>query len=161
MAKKSGHLTKRIKTVILTNIYWQILLREKNIPFYEERRIKRDRRLLSLFRLIKTMKGDPLMASSSKLERDFQANLIRELKTMFPGCMVMKLDSGYIQGIPDLLVLHEDKWATLECKKYRGAKKQPNQKYYVGRMDEMSFSRFICPENKEEVLYELQQTFKP
>ena len=100
------------------------------------------------------------MASSSKLERDFQANLIRELKTMFPGCMVMKLDAGYIQGIPDL-VLFENRWATLECKKVAGAKKQPNQEYYVGRMNEMSFSRFICPENKEEVLYELQQTFKP
>ena len=100
------------------------------------------------------------MASSSKLERDFQANLIRELKTMFPGCMVMKLDSGYIQGIPDLLVLFENRLATLECKKIAGAKKQPNQEYYVGRMNEMSFSRFICPENKEEVLYELQQTFE-
>jgi hypothetical protein len=100
------------------------------------------------------------MASSSKLERDFQANLIRELKTMFPGCMVMKLDSGYIQGIPDLLVLFENRWATLECKKVASAKKQPNQEYYVGRMDEMSFSRFICPENKEEVLHELQQAFK-
>ena len=100
------------------------------------------------------------MASSSKLERDFQANLIRELKTMFPGCMVMKLDSGYIQGIPDLLVLFKNRWATLECKKHKGAKKQPNQEYYVGRMNEMSFSRFICPENKEEGLYEIQQTFK-
>lgn len=100
------------------------------------------------------------MASGSKLERDFQANLIQELKTMFPGCMVMKLDSGYIQGIPDLLVLFENRWATLECKKVAGAKKQPNQEYYVGRMDEMSFSRFICPENKEEVLHELQQAIK-
>jgi len=101
------------------------------------------------------------MVRGSKLERNFQANLIRELKTMFPGCMVMKLDSGYIQGIPDLLVLHNNKWATLECKKYKSAKKQPNQEYYVRLMDEMSFSRFICPENKEEVLHELQQTFKP
>jgi hypothetical protein len=100
------------------------------------------------------------MASSSKLERDFQSNLIRELKMLFSGCMVMKLDSGYIQGIPDLLVLYKNKWATLECKKFTNAKKQPNQKYYVGLMDEMSFSRFICPENKEEVLYELQQAFK-
>ncbi len=100
------------------------------------------------------------MASSSKLERDFQANLIRELKELFSGCMVMKLDSGYIQGIPDLLILFEDKWATLECKKVAGAKRQPNQEYYVGRMEEMSFSRFICPENKEEVLDELQQAFK-
>lgn len=101
------------------------------------------------------------MANSSKLERDFQACLIRELKTLFSGCMVMKLDSGYIQGIPDLLVLYEDKWATLECKKLAGAKRQPNQDYYVGLMNEMSFSRFICPENKEEVLYELQQAFTP
>ena len=101
------------------------------------------------------------MASSSKLERDFQSSLIKELKKIFPGCMVMKLDSSYIQGIPDLLILYKDKWATLECKKNRGAKKQPNQEYYVGRMNEMSFSRFICPENKEEVLRELQQTFKP
>ena len=100
------------------------------------------------------------MAAGSKLERDFQSSLIKELKTMFPGCMVMKLDSGYIQGIPDLLVLFKNRWATLECKKVVGAKKQPNQEYYVGRMDEMSFSRFICPENKEEVLHELQQAIK-
>jgi hypothetical protein len=93
------------------------------------------------------------------LERDFQSNLIKELKNMFPGCMVMKLDSSYIQGIPDLLVLYENKWATLECKKYQNAHKQPNQRYYVEKMNEMSFSRFIYPENKEAVLNELQQAF--
>ena len=98
--------------------------------------------------------------TTTKLERDFQANLIKELKNIFVGCIVTKLDSGYIQGIPDLLVLYQDKWATLECKKYAGARKRPNQEYYVGLMNEMSFSRFICPENKEEVLYELQQALK-
>ena len=72
----------------------------------------------------------------------------------------MKNDPTYIQGIPDLLVLYRDKWASLECKKSVNAKKQPNQEYYVGCMNEMSFSRFICPENKEEVLNELQQSFK-
>ncbi len=94
------------------------------------------------------------------LESNFQSKLIRELKDRFPGCIVSKNDSSYIQGIPDLLILYEDKWATLECKKDAKAKKQPNQEYYVGRMNEMSFSRFICPENKEEVLNELQQTFE-
>lgn len=94
------------------------------------------------------------------LERDFQASLIRELKIMFPDCIVTKLDSGHIQGIPDLLILYKDKWGTLECKKSAIAKRQPNQEYYVGLMNKMSFSRFICPENKEEVLYELQQTFE-
>lgn len=93
------------------------------------------------------------------LESQFQAKLIKELKKLFPGCIVMKSDSGYLQGIPDLLILYNDKWATLECKQNAGAKKQPNQEYYVGKMDEMSFSRFICPENKEEVLHDLQQSF--
>lgn len=97
------------------------------------------------------------MARSSRLESGFQDKLRAELKEMFPGCMVFKMDQ--VQGIPDILVLHEDKWASLECKRSSKAKRQPNQEYYVGRMNEMSFSRFICPENKEEVLSELQQAF--
>lgn len=99
------------------------------------------------------------MAGNEKLERDFQAKLIKELKIIFPGSLVTKLDSSYIQGIPDLLILYRDKWAILECKKSIDAKRQPNQEYYVGKLNEMSFSRFICPENKEEVIYELKQIF--
>ena len=79
---------------------------------------------------------------------------------MFPECIVMKNDPDYIQGIPDLIILYKDRWATLECKKNLRAKKRPNQEYYVGQMNKMSFSRFICPENKEDVLNELQQSFK-
>ena len=96
----------------------------------------------------------------SNLERDFQSVLIKELKKMFPGCIVMKNDSSYIQGIPDLLILYKDKWASLECKKSSRAKKRPNQEYYVGQMNEMSFSRFIYPENKEDVLNELFKAFE-
>lgn len=96
-----------------------------------------------------------------KLERDFQAKLIKELKKLFVGCLVMKLDSGYIQGIPDLLILYKNKWAILECKKSANATKQPNQEHYVGLLNEMSFSRFIYPENKEEVLSDLLKAFKP
>lgn len=94
------------------------------------------------------------------LESEFQAKLIKEIKTRFPGCVVMKSDSSYIQGIPDLLILYKDKWATLECKKSANSKRQPNQEYYVGMMNDMSFSRFICPENKEEVLNDLQHAFQ-
>ena len=97
------------------------------------------------------------MARSSRLESGFQDRLIETLKALFPGCMVFKMDR--IQGIPDLLVLYGEKWASLECKRSAGAKRQPNQEYYVGKMDEMSFSRFVSPENKEEVLDELQQKF--
>ena len=97
------------------------------------------------------------MARSSRLESGFQDRLINKLKDLFPGCMVFKMDQ--IQGIPDLLVLYKNKWASLECKRSAGAKRQPNQEYYVGKMNEMSFSRFVSPENKEEVLNELQQVF--
>lgn len=95
-----------------------------------------------------------------KRESKFQSELKKELKQMFPGCIVTKLDSGDIQGIPDLLILYKDKWATLENKRDAKASKRPNQDYYVDKMNEMSFSRFIYPENKEEVLYDLQQAFK-
>ena len=94
------------------------------------------------------------------LESKFQAKLIKELKNKFEGCIVTKLDSSLIQGIPDLLVLYKNKWATLECKKNATASKRPNQEYYVNKMNEMSFSRFIYPENKEEVLNELERSFK-
>lgn len=95
-----------------------------------------------------------------KKESDFQKNLKKELKKLFPGCFITKLDSGDIQGIPDLLILYKDKWATLENKRARNAKKQPNQEYYVDMMDKMSFSRFIYPENKDEVLNELKNKFR-
>lgn len=97
---------------------------------------------------------------ATKKESSFQANLIKDLEKIFDGCVVMKLDPNYLQGIPDLLVLYKDKWATLECKKQANAHKQPNQNYYVDKMNKMSFSRFVCPENKEAVLNELQQAFR-
>lgn len=93
-------------------------------------------------------------------ESDFQKGLIKDLKAKFPGCMVLKNDANYIQGVPDLLVLYESKWAALECKKQESASKRPNQPYYISKMNDMSFARFISPENKEEVINELQRTFK-
>ena len=46
-----------------------------------------------------------VMRGENVLEKNFQSKLIKELKEMFDGCIVTKLDSGHIQGIPDLLVL--------------------------------------------------------
>lgn len=97
------------------------------------------------------------MARSSRLESGFQDQLCRDLKRIFPGCKTFKMDQ--FQGCPDILVLYRNKWAMLECKKSANAKRQPNQEYYVGVFDKMSFSRFIYPENKEEVLRDLQQAF--
>lgn len=93
-------------------------------------------------------------------ENRFKTNLIKEIKAMFPGCMVMHLDPNEIQGIPDLLILYKDKWAVLEGKDYANASHRPNQDYYVDLMNRMSFAAFIYPENKEDVLYELQEAFR-
>lgn len=93
------------------------------------------------------------------MESRFKTNLIKDIKQLFPGCMVMHLDPTEIQGIPDLLVLYRDRWATLEGKDYADAPVRPNQPYYVELMDDMSFSRFIYPENKDVVLDELYLYF--
>ena len=94
-----------------------------------------------------------------KKESKFQSELIKEIELIFPGCIVIKNDS--VQGYPDLLILYGGRWAALECKRNQNSTKRPNQDYYVNKYNEMSFSRFIFPENKEEVLHELQQALLP
>ena len=94
------------------------------------------------------------------LENRFKTKLCNELEEMFPGCIITHLDPNEIQGIPDLLILYNSQWASLEGKKSEDAPNRPNQEYYVRRMNNMSFSRFIYPENKEEVLDELQRFFQ-
>ena len=86
------------------------------------------------------------------LENTFKTGLVKELKSRFPGCIV--------QGIPDLVVLYEDTWAALEGKKSARAFHRPNQDYYVEKMNEMSYAAFIYPENKEEILNELERSFQ-
>lgn len=94
-------------------------------------------------------------------ENVYQAKLIKKIKNLLPEAIVMKNDPTYIQGIPDLTIINGNKWATLEVKKSATAKPRPNQKEYVEKMNNMSFSRFIFPENESEVLDELQQALKP
>lgn len=91
------------------------------------------------------------------LERDFQAALIHDLKVMFPGCIIVKTD---LQGFPDRIVLWGSRWAALEVKKSAHAIHQPNQDEYVDRLNVMSFASFIFPENRDEVLSDLQYTFR-
>ncbi len=93
------------------------------------------------------------------LESNFQSSLIKEIKDKFPGCVVLKNDSSYIQGIPDLSILYKDRWAMLEVKKNKTAKRQPNQEYYVNKMNDMSYATFVYPENKEQVMNDLNRMF--
>jgi len=95
------------------------------------------------------------------LESEFQSKLIKQLESIFKGCVVLINDPNIIQGFPDLLILYKKKWAALECKTSKYASMQPNQEYYVDLLDGMSFASFIYPENKERVLNELQRAFEP
>lgn len=96
----------------------------------------------------------------AKLESKFQSGLKKRLREEFPGCFVMKNDPNDIQGIPDLTVLYGPKWATLECKRSKDStNRQPNQEYYVEKMNEFGFSRFIFPENEDEVINDLRKHF--
>ena len=93
-------------------------------------------------------------------ESRFQKLLIDEIKERLPGCIVIKNDPNYIQGIPDLLVLYKNRWAALEVKRGAYEHHQPNQDYYISVMDEMSYASFIYPENKEDVLDEMEQSLR-
>ena len=99
-----------------------------------------------------------LLSRSKHKESGCQDGLRKDLEELLPGCMIFKMDQQ--QGIPDLLVLYKDKWLSLECKKSKDADHQPNQDYYVDEMNRMSFSRFIYPENKGEILNEIRRSFK-
>jgi hypothetical protein len=95
------------------------------------------------------------------LESRYQAKLIKTLTAMFPGCEIIKMDPQRQQGILDLLILFGKKWASLEVKASATADVQPNQPYYVEKLNGMSFAAFIHPENEAEVLNALQQAFTP
>lgn len=97
---------------------------------------------------------------STKLERDYQAYLIDRLKELFPGCQVLKNDTGYQQGIPDLSFFYGEFWAWLEVKAHAGAREQPNQDYFIDYADRCSFGAFIYPENEGAVLRDLQQALR-
>lgn len=97
------------------------------------------------------------------LESRYQADLIKKLRELFPGCFILKNDTDYMQGVPDLLVLVGDRWAMLEVKRIRprsSADFEPNQEWYLEQLNDMSYAACIYPENEQEVLDDLQQAFR-
>ncbi len=92
-------------------------------------------------------------------EAQYQKKLIRKIKTIFPGCVVIKNDSSYQQGFPDWTIFYGEKWATLEVKKEEGSAQRPNQEHFISQLNAMSFSAFIFPENEEEILSEMERAF--
>lgn len=89
-------------------------------------------------------------------ERDYQRKLIKKLERMFPDCVILKNDASYLQGIPDLVIFHKDRYAFLEVKASKDSPTQANQPYYVDKLGRMSFAAFVYPENEREVLSALR-----
>jgi hypothetical protein len=94
-----------------------------------------------------------------RVESPFQRKLIQEIRVLFPGCVILKNDANYLQGVPDLIVLWHEHYAMLECKSSISAVHQPNQDEYVDLFHSWSFSAFVYPQNKDQVLDELQRAF--
>lgn len=100
------------------------------------------------------------------LESKFQADFIKDLRDLFPGCIIVKGNSEYLQGIPDVLLLYRNNWAALEMKRSIAEMEKcvrtnnpPNQAWYVETMNHMSFSAFVYPENREEIIHALCDSF--
>lgn len=96
-----------------------------------------------------------------RLEGDYKPQLIERIEARFPGCVILKNDEQFFHGIPDMLILYGDRWAMLEVKRGARARRRPNQPYWVEQFDRMSFAAFICPENEEDVLNDLEHAFRP
>ena len=94
------------------------------------------------------------------LENKFKQILKEEIEYRIPNSIVIFLDPTYFQGIPDLLILFKKKWAMLEVKKSKKESYQPNQEWYIALFNKMSFASVIYPENKEEVLNEMERALR-
>ena len=94
----------------------------------------------------------------------FKKKLIAELEKEFPDCLITKLEADFNTWIPDVLIVDGPRWATLEVKASKADVTKPRknkeaQDYYVKKMRRMSYSSYVYPENKEEVLNELKVHF--
>ena len=101
-------------------------------------------------------------------ESDYQHDVLKKIKLLLnykntdkkDNCIIMKEDPRYIQGIPDWIILYKNKWATLEIKRSKHEKHQPNQDNYVDKMNYMSCSYFLFPENEIYVIKHLLLFFE-
>lgn len=95
------------------------------------------------------------------LENKFQSDLIKDLGILFDGCLILKNDANYKQGIPDLIIIYSDRYAFLEVKRTKDAHHQPNQDYYVNKINQMGgYANFVYPENKQQILNDLLEYFR-
>lgn len=97
--------------------------------------------------------------SDAKLEAETQAAFVKRLRKSFERVLILKNDSGYLQGIMDLTVILPGAIIFIEVKPYVGAPYEPNQEYYLDLVQQFGFfSCTLTPENEEEVFRAIQAT---
>ena len=91
---------------------------------------------------------------AKRLESAFQNDTVmKAIKQRIPDALILKNDPTYLQGVPDLTVIHGSRCAMLEVKRDAKASRRPNQEYYIQYIRERGgFASFIHPENLDEVL---------
>lgn len=138
-----------------------ILNRNKNIPYNEKvRYVYINRPLCIHIESAYLLFFVGLEVSMSK-ESDFKTKLYKEIRTKFPGSEVLPNDPNLIQGFPDATVyLPNGKYILLEGKKTSNSARQQNQDYYVNHSPLSPNAMYAYPENKKEVLQEIERRYK-
>ena len=97
----------------------------------------------------------------AQLEGRYKTELKKRMEARFSGAIILKNDEQLCPGIFDLVILWGPWYAAVEVKRSATARYRPNQEYYldeVRRMGGLAFT--LYPENEEEVLDEIQQSFE-
>jgi len=96
------------------------------------------------------------------LEAEFKVHVKQKIKDRFPNLDLDFIDTNpfYFRSVPDLIILGPNVWAALEFKRSEHASHQPNQDYFVSRLNRKGYASFIFPENMEEVLNDLERLFR-
>lgn len=89
-------------------------------------------------------------------ESDFQAKVIKQLKSMGLAVVKNQAGPGVPTGFPDITAFGEGIYFCLECKTSARAKKQPRQDYWVNKLNEWSYATFIYPSNYDKVMSEIK-----
>ena len=96
------------------------------------------------------------------LESEFKVRVKNRIQDRFPNLDLDFIDyNGYNRSMPDTFVIGPHVWAALEYKRSEDASHRPNQEYHISRLNKKGYATFVCPENLEEVLDELEVLFTP
>lgn len=91
------------------------------------------------------------------LEKNFQAKVIKYLKSK--GCFTWKMQQNATTqaGVADVFFCIEGFYGFIECKKCKNASLRPGQKEFIEKMNNWSWAKICYPENWRETVKELEE----